>query len=133
VLDARGGALQRMLPPFRMGAGGKLGDGQHWMSWIHVEDLAAMYRFAVETPEVRGAINGVAPNPVRNADFTKVLAAAVHRPAIFPVPEIGLKAMFGEMSSILLASQRVVPKAAEAAGFRFRFPELAGALADVLK
>jgi uncharacterized protein (TIGR01777 family) len=133
VLDARGGALHRMLPPFRMGAGGKLGDGLHWMSWIHVEDLAAIYRFAVETPGVRGPMNGVAPNPVRNADFTKALAAAVHRPAIFPTPVAALKLLFGEMSSIVLASQRVVPKVAEETGFRFRFPELEGALADVLR
>jgi uncharacterized protein (TIGR01777 family) len=133
VLDARGGALQRMLPPFRMGVGGKLGDGLHWMSWIHVEDLASMYRFAVETPGVRGPINGVAPNPVRNADFTKALAAAVHRPAVFPTPVAALKLLFGEMSSIVLASQRVAPKVAEEAGFRFRFPELEGALADVLR
>ena len=133
VLDARGGALKRMLPPFRMGAGGKLGNGNHWMAWIHVEDLAAMYRFAAETATVRGAINGVAPNPVTNTDFTKALAAAVHRPAIFPMPAFALKLMFGEMSEILLASQRVMPKAAVAAGFQFRFPQLDGALADVLR
>lgn len=133
VLDARGGALQKMLPPFKMGVGGKLGDGRHWMSWIHVEDLTAMIRFVVETAGVRGPVNGVAPNPVRNADFTKALAAAVHRPAMFPMPAFALKVMFGEMSGVLLASQRVLPKAAEAAGFRFRFGELEEALGDVLK
>jgi uncharacterized protein (TIGR01777 family) len=133
VLDARGGALQKMLPPFKMGVGGKLGDGRQWMSWIHVEDLVAMYKFAVETAAVRGPMNGVGPNPVTNADFTRALANAVHRPAIFPVPEFALKLLFGEMSSVLLASQRVVPKAAQAAGFAFRFPQLDAALADVLK
>ena len=132
VLDARGGALPRMLPPFRMGAGGRLGSGKHWMSWIHLDDLAALFQFALAKP-VSGALNGVAPNPVTNADFTRALAAAVHRPAIFPVPAFGLRLLFGEMSEILLASQRVAPKAAESAGFAFRFPELAGALADVLK
>jgi uncharacterized protein (TIGR01777 family) len=131
ALDARGGALHRMLPPFRLGLGGRLGDGKQWMSWIHLADLAAMFQFAVENP-VRGALNGVAPIPVTNADFTQVLAKAVHRPAIFPVPAFGLKLLFGEMSEVLLASQRVLPAAAEAAGFQFRFPELGGALQDLL-
>jgi uncharacterized protein (TIGR01777 family) len=132
VLDARGGALPRMLPPFKMGVGGKLGSGKHWMSWIHLDDLAGLFQFALANP-VSGAINGVAPNPVTNADFTRTLAAAVHRPAIFPVPAFALRLLFGEMGDILLASQRVAPKAAESAGFKFRFPELAGALADALK
>lgn len=132
VLDTRGGALPRMLPPFKMGVGGKLGSGKHWMSWIHLDDLAGLFQFALAKP-VSGAMNGVAPNPVTNADFTRTLAAAVHRPAIFPVPGFALRLLFGEMGAILLASQRVAPKAAESAGFTFRFPELAGALADVLK
>jgi uncharacterized protein (TIGR01777 family) len=132
VLDSRGGALPRMLPPFKMGLGGKLGSGKHWMSWIHLDDLAGLFQFAIGNP-VSGAFNGVAPNPVRNADFTRALAAAVHRPAIFPVPAFALRLLFGEMGDILLASQRCAPKAAESAGFKFRFPELAGALAAVLK
>ncbi len=131
VLDGKGGALKQMLPPFRMGVGGKLGDGQQWMSWIHLADLASLFQFAVENP-VRGALNGVAPNPVPNADFTRELAKAVHRPALFPVPAFALKLLFGEMAGILLASQRVVPAAADALNFKFRFPELAGALSDVL-
>jgi uncharacterized protein len=132
VLDARGGALQRMLPPFKMGAGGKLGNGKHWMSWIHLDDLTSLYQFALLNP-VSGVFNGTAPNPVTNGDFTKALASAVHRPAMFPVPGLVLKLMFGEMGEILLASQRVTPKAAQSAGFQFRFPEIAPALADVLK
>jgi uncharacterized protein (TIGR01777 family) len=132
VLDARGGALPRMLPPFRMGVGGKLGNGKHWMSWIHLEDLAALFQFALANP-ISGPVNGVVPNPVINAEFTRALAAAVHRPAIFPVPAFALRLLFGEMSEILLASQRALPQAAEGAGFRFRYPELAPALADVLK
>jgi uncharacterized protein (TIGR01777 family) len=120
-----------MLPPFRLGAGGKLGDGKQWMSWIHLADLAAMFQFAVEN-DVRGALNGVAPIPITNADFTQALAGALHRPAIFPVPAFGLKVLFGEMSEILLASQRVLPAAPEAAGFRWRFPELGAALKDLL-
>jgi uncharacterized protein len=132
VLDARGGALQRMLPPFRMGVGGKLASGKQWMSWIHLDDLAAMFQFAIAN-SVRGAWNGTAPNPAINADFTRALAAAVHRPAIFPMPAFALRLLFGEMSEVLLASQRALPKAAESAGFNFRYPELAPALAAVLK
>ncbi len=131
VLDAHGGALKSMLPPFRMGVGGRLGDGRQWMSWIHLADLAAMFEYALEHP-VRGAWNGAAPGAVRNAEFTRELARALHRPAVFPVPTLALKLLYGEMAEILLASQRVVPAAALAAGFRFQFPELAGALADVL-
>ena len=132
VLDARGGALKRMLPPFRMGVGGKLGSGKQWMSWIHLEDLAAIFQFALDHP-VRGAFNGVAPYPLSNSEFTRALGQAVHRPAIFPVPAFALKALFGEMSEILLASQRVAPAAVEAAGFRFRFPQLDAALRDLLR
>jgi uncharacterized protein (TIGR01777 family) len=132
VLDARGGALKKMLPPFRMGVGGKVGNGRQWMPWIHGQDLADLYGFALDH-DVRGPLNGVAPAPVMNGDFTKALAAAVKRPAIFPVPVLALRVMFGEMASMLLASQRAQPKAAEAAGFRFQFPVLAPALADVLR
>jgi NAD dependent epimerase/dehydratase family enzyme len=91
-----------------------------------------LFRFALENP-VHGAANGVAPNPVTNTEFTRALAQALHRPAIFPVPAFGLKFLFGEMASILLASQRAVPRAAEAAGFQFRFPQLSPALADILR
>ena len=131
VLDPRGGALQRMLTPFRMGLGGRLGDGKQWMPWIHLADLAEMFQFAVEN-DVRGPLNGVAPIPVTNADFTQTLARTLHRPAILPVPSFGLKLLFGEMSEILLGSQRAQPAAAEAAGFKFRFPELGGAWQDLL-
>jgi uncharacterized protein (TIGR01777 family) len=132
VLDANGGALVRMLPPFRMGLGGRLGSGRQWMSWIHLEDLAALFQFAVES-QVRGPLNAVAPNPVTNSDFTRELAHALRRPAVFPVPEFALKMLFGEMADVLLASQRVAPAAAEAAGFRFRFPQLAPALESLLR
>jgi uncharacterized protein (TIGR01777 family) len=133
VLDTRGGALQRMLKPFRMGMGGKLGSGRQWMSWIHILDLVELFRFAAEKPAVRGVLNGTAPNPVVNADFTRALASAVRRPAIFPAPEFMMHLMFGEMASVLFASQRVLPKEPEAAGFSFRFPQLPAALADLLK
>jgi uncharacterized protein (TIGR01777 family) len=132
ALDPRGGALQRLLPPFRMGVGGKLGSGKQWIPWIHLDDLANLYAFALANP-VRGALNGTAPNPVTNADFTRALASAVHRPAILPIPVFAMKVLYGEMADVLFDSQRVLPKQAETEGFRFRFPQLPAALADLLK
>jgi uncharacterized protein (TIGR01777 family) len=132
VLDTRAGALPRMLPPFKMGIGGKLGTGRQWNSWIHIEDLAGIFHLALTNP-IQGPVNGVSPNPVTNADFTRALAVAVKRPAIFPVPAMALRLVFGEMADVLLASQRVLPKAAEAAGYRFRFSNVGAALADLLK
>lgn len=131
VLGRDGGALKKMLPPFRLGFGGRIGSGKQWMSWIHIEDLIAMIEFALMAP-VRGPMNASAPNPVTNAEFTNELARAVHRPAIFPVPLFALKLLFGEMSEIVYSSQRVVPDAATRAGFQFRFPEISGALRDLL-
>ncbi len=131
VLDTNGGALPRMLPAFRWGAGGKLGDGRQWMSWIHLEDVAGLVRSAVLTP-MSGAVNAVSPDPVTNADFTRVLAHSISRPALLTVPRFALKAAFGEMSEVLLASLRVIPKAADAAGYGFRFPNLRGALKSLL-
>jgi uncharacterized protein (TIGR01777 family) len=131
VLDKRGGALGRLLAPFRAGVGGRLGSGRQWMSWIHVGDLAELFRFVIEGP-LKGALNGVAPFPVSNAEFTQELARALKRPALLPVPEFALKALLGDMAEIVLASQRVVPRAVEGAGFRFRFPQLGPALGDLL-
>ncbi len=131
VLDPRGGALKPMLTPFRLGLGGPLGGGGQWMSWIHASDLAEMIRFALENPSPP-VLNGVAPGPVTNADFTRALAAALHRPAFFSVPKVALRMLFGEMADMLFASQRVASTAAESAGFRFQHPQLAAALADLL-
>jgi uncharacterized protein (TIGR01777 family) len=133
VLGKEGGALAQMLTPFKLGVGGRLGSGQQWMSWIHVDDLIDLFLFAMEHGGIGGAVNGVSTAPVRNADFTASLAKAVNRPAIFPVPLFGLKMMFGEMAEIVLSSQRVLPKAAQDAGFEFQYRDLDGALADVLK
>jgi len=133
VLGRDGGALAKMLPPFRLGLGARLGDGSQWMSWIHLDDLVAMIQFAVEHDAARGAWNGVAPNPVTNAEFTHQLAAAVHRPAWFVAPEFLVKLGAGEMAQILFFSQRCVPAAALAAGFQFRYPELSGALRAVIR
>ncbi len=132
ALDPRGGALQRLLPPFRLGLGGRLGDGKQWTPWVHLDDLAGIFTFALEHP-VSGPLNGSAPHPVTNADFTRALAQALHRPAIFPVPKPALGLMFGEMAEVLFDSQRVLPKQTEAAGYKFQFPALAGALKDLLE
>jgi uncharacterized protein (TIGR01777 family) len=132
VVLGRLGALAKMLPIFRLGLGGRIGDGKHWMSWIHVDDLCRMLEFAWTNP-VRGAMNAVAPNPLTNAEFTRELAKAVHRPAIFPVPRLALKVMFGEMASIVWASQRVVPARASEAGFQFEYEDVDRALEAVLR
>jgi uncharacterized protein (TIGR01777 family) len=132
VLDPRGGALKPMLAPFRFGLGGPLGGGRQWMSWIHASDLAEMFRFALENP-APPVLNGVAPGSVTNAEFTRALATALHRPAFLPVPKLALRMLFGEMADMLLSSQRVAPVAAEAAGFQFQHPQLAEALGDLLR
>ncbi|MBI2407287.1 MAG: TIGR01777 family protein [Gemmatimonadetes bacterium] len=129
VLSRQGGALPRMLPAFKLGAGGSLGGGRQWMSWVALEDVLGIVRFALEHDELSGPVNAVAPTPVTNAEFTRALARAVHRPALFPVPALALKLMFGEMAEgTLLVSQRVVPRRLLAAGYPFRFPDLDSAL-----
>ena len=132
VLGRDGGALGKMLLPFRLGLGARLGDGSQWMSWIHLDDLTAMIQFAVEQDAARGAWNGVAPNPVTNVEFTRQLAAAVHRPAWFVAPQFLMKLGAGEMAQMLFDSQRCVPAAPLAAGFAFRYPELGAALRAVV-
>jgi uncharacterized protein (TIGR01777 family) len=132
VVLGHGGALAKLLPPFRLGAGGRLGSGRQWMSWIHIDDVVNLMLFALENAALKGAVNATAPHPVTNDEFTRRLAAALHRPAIFPVPAFALKLVFGEMSEVLLDSQRVLPTAAQAAGFRFQYPELSASLQDIL-
>jgi uncharacterized protein len=124
VLAPGGGALKKMLPPFRLGIGGPIGSGRQWMSWIHRDDLISLFRFAVEQRNVSGALNAVAPEPVRNADFSHALGRALHRPAVLPVPAFAVKLLFGEMAEVVLASQRVIPKRTLAAGFRHAHPDL---------
>jgi uncharacterized protein (TIGR01777 family) len=128
VLGRGGGALAQMLLPFRLGVGGRLGTGEQWMSWIALDDLVSLIELAIADAALRGPVNAVAPNPVTNAVFTRALAAALHRPAILPVPAFALKILFGEMSQILLGGQRVIPQAALRAGFEFRFGDLGEAL-----
>lgn len=132
VLGRDGGALKKMLLPFRLGIGGQIGGGRQWMSWIHIDDLIALILFAIENPSVQGVLNASSPEPVTNAEFTRELAHAVHRPAIIPIPRFALETMFGEMSQMVLASERVVPRAALDAGFSFRFPKIGEALRDLL-
>jgi uncharacterized protein (TIGR01777 family) len=132
VLGRGGGALKKILLPFRLGLGGRLGSGQQWMSWIHLDDLIALIGFAIESEQCKGVMNAVAPHPVTNDEFTHDLARALHRPAVFPVPEFGLKLLYGEMSQVILGSQRVIPEAALQAGFQFSFAELGPALRQIV-
>ena len=131
VLGKDGGALQKMVPAFRAFAGGRLGSGKQWMPWVHVDDVAEIFAHAVEN-EISGVWNATAPNPVRNSEFTKELASVVGRPALFPVPSFALKLAFGEFAQHMLDSARVIPENLNNAGFRFRHPELRGALRDLL-
>jgi uncharacterized protein (TIGR01777 family) len=131
VLGRDGGALSPLLPVFRLGLGGRVGSGQQWFSWIHLRDLVGLLRSVVETPRASGPINGVAPEPVTNAAFSAELGRALQRPAFLPVPAAVLRAAFGEMSGVLLASQRVEPRAAQELGFSFQFPTLRSALDDL--
>jgi len=133
ILSLRGGALQRMLPPFRLGMGGRLGSGKQWMSWLTLAEAVGLIRYALENAQVRGPVNGVAPNPVRNAEFTATLGRALHRPTIFPVPGVVLRLALGEMAkALLLSSQRVVPKKLPALGYRFLHAALGPAFSAVL-
>jgi len=131
VLGAEGGVLQKMLPPFRLGLGGRLGTGRQWMSWIHADDLVNLFISVIGNANVGGAVNGVAPTPVTNAAFTAALGHVLHRPTVLAVPAVALRLALGEMSAILLASERVLPRAAERLGVTFRYPHIAGALADL--
>jgi uncharacterized protein len=132
VLGRDGGALVRMLPPFRWGLGGKLGAGTQWMSWIHIDDLVRAILALVENATLRGPINAVSPQPVTNAEFTRSLGRALHRPTWCPVPAPLLRLALGEFAQVLLASQRVMPGALARADFTFQYPQLDQALEDVL-
>ncbi len=132
VLGREGGAVKAMLPPFRLGIGGKFGSGTQWMSWIHLEDLVRLFLLAADNATIMDPINGSSPHPVTNAQFTKELARLLHRPAFLPVPRFAMKLLLGEMAEFLFTSLRVIPEAAERAGFAFKYPELHTALKAVL-
>lgn len=130
ALGADGGALERILPPFKMGAGGRVASGRQWYSWIHVDDVVALYLHALDGAS--GVYNATAPEPVTNNEFTKQLAKAVRKPAFLPAPMMAIKALLGEGASVVAEGQRVVPQRALAEGFAFRYPSLAPALDSIV-
>jgi uncharacterized protein len=135
VLSREGGALAKMLLPFKLGAGGRLGSGKQWMSWVSLADAAGAAAHAIATSSLDGVVNVTAPDPVTNAAFTKALGAALHRPTLVPIPGFGMKLLFGSEAAeaLLLTGQRVLPKKLLASGYTFRYPDIAGALAAALK
>jgi len=132
VLAPGGGALKAMLPPFKMGAGGPMGSGRQWWSWIHRDDLVGLFQRAVEDDTMRGVYNGTAPNPMRQKEFGNVLGKVLHRPSFVPTPAFALRLLLGGFSSELLTSKRVIPERLEKHGFEFRYAELESALRQAL-
>ncbi|HZQ86489.1 MAG TPA: TIGR01777 family oxidoreductase [Acidimicrobiales bacterium] len=134
VLAKGGGAIKQMLTPFKLGIGGKIGSGRQWFSWIHIDDEVGAILHALTHDDVRGALNAVGPNPATNAEFTKALGRALHRPTVVPVPSFGLRLLFGrEMAdTMLLSGQRVLPTVLQQTGYAFAHPDLDGALASVV-
>ena len=132
VLDAKGGALQKMLPPFRMGVGGPVAGGEQYLPWIHLDDTVGLYLAAIDDETWSGAINASAPEPVSNKEFSKALGRVLHRPAVAPVPKLAIKALYGEMSQIVTDGVNMVPARALELGYRFRHPRLDEALRATL-
>ncbi|MDX1976381.1 MAG: TIGR01777 family oxidoreductase [Pseudanabaenaceae cyanobacterium bins.68] len=132
VLGA-GGILERLLPIFKLGLGGQLGSGKQWFSWIDRDDLVAMIQFLIDKPDLSGVFNGTAPQPVTNAEFTKILAEVLERPALLPVPDFVLQIALGEAAMLALEGQKVLPQKAQLAGFKFAYPELKNCLVRILK
>ena len=133
VLDASGGALAKMLPPFKLGLGGPVAGGRQYLPWIHVDDLVGIYVAALDGTGWQGPVNATAPNPVTNAEFSKALGRALRRPAVLPVPGFALRALYGEMATIVTTGQRAVPRAALSHGYRFEHPDLDEALSNALQ
>lgn len=133
VLGKNGGAMKQLLPPFKLGIGGQIGNGMQWMSWIHLDDICGLILHALTQESVRGPLNGSAPNPVRNKDFTKTLGAVLNRPTLIPIPGFGLYLLFGESSHILTTGQKVLPEAGLQTGYRFKYSALNDALLAALK
>ncbi len=132
VLDADGGALKTMLPPFKAGVGGPVAGGRQYLPWIHVDDIVGLYLKALDDPSWSGAYNGAAPEPVTNKEFSRALGKALHRPSISPVPAFAIKLLYGEMAEIVVEGQRAVPERALAGGYAFAHPELQPALDSAL-
>jgi len=134
ILSKQGGALPQMMRPFQFGVGGKIGSGKQWLSWISLDDTVAILRSALENANITGPLNVVSPQPVTNAQFTKILATTLHRPAIFPAPAFALRLLLGEMAdALLLSSQRVLPAQLQKLSFQFAHPDLAAALATIMR
>lgn len=133
VLSKNGGALPRMLTPFKFFIGGKIGSGAQWMPWIHLDDHLGVIKYIIGNQSLNGAVNLSAPQPAMMKEFARALGKAMHRPSIFPVPGFVLKVMLGQMSSLVLEGQRAVPKKLLSAGYQFQYPDLLTALKDVLK
>src|SRR5690606_26701583 len=127
-----GGALDRLVPIFRLYGGGPLGSGAQWMSWVHVDDVVGLVLHALDRDAVRGPVNAVAPDPRRNRDFMQALGDALHRPSWLPVPSFAMKLVLGEAGDVLLGGQRVVPEVATSTGYAFQHPKLEGALAALV-
>jgi uncharacterized protein (TIGR01777 family) len=132
VLDKEGGALNKMLTPFKLFAGGPVGNGRQWMSWVHNEDITGLVLLALDNTDTRGPLNGTAPNPVTNRAFAKALGAALHRPAFLPTPAFALRLGLGEVAEVLTTGQRVLPKRALTLGYSFQYAELGDALRNLL-
>jgi uncharacterized protein (TIGR01777 family) len=132
VLDKEGGALAKLLTPFKLGAGGPVGNGKQWMSWIHHEDLGSLFLLALDNPEAIGPLNGTAPNPVTNKEFSKALGRALHRPAFVPTPAFALRLALGEVADFVTCGQRVLPKRPMSLGMRYQFPRIEEALSDII-
>lgn len=133
ILSPKGGALAKMLTPFKLGLGGKIGDGRQYMSWVALDDVVGALHHAVANASLSGPANLTAPNPVTNADFTATLGRVLHRPTVFPMPAFAARLAFGEMAdALLLSSTRVAPQALESAGYRFQYPSLEPALRHLL-
>jgi len=132
VLGPGGGSLKKMVLPFKLGLGARLGNGRQWVSWIHRDDVVSLISFVIREKTLRGALNATSPNPVTNGEFTKALAKTLHRPAIFTAPPFALRLLYGDMAKVILESQRAVPEATLASGFEFQYPDLQGALLEIL-
>ncbi|WP_339901219.1 TIGR01777 family oxidoreductase [Paraglaciecola polaris] len=128
VITRRGGALMKMVPPFKFGLGGPMGSGQQYMSWIHLEDMLDGLIHLIENTQCQGVFNFTAPTPVTNAQFSKTLATVLHRPCFLPMPAFALRVIMGDAADLLLYGQRVVPKRLQESGYQFHYPELAHAL-----
>jgi uncharacterized protein (TIGR01777 family) len=134
ILAAHGGALPRMALPFKLGAGGRIGNGRQWMSWLTLMEVISIIQFALATAALAGPVNAVSPNPARNGEFTRILAKTLHRPALFPAPAFALRLALGEMAdALLLVSQKVMPSKLADSGYAFLQPNLAPALAEVFR